>query len=803
MDGVKKMSRPLKVLIIGDGDAGKTSLRSRYLTDQFKPAYRATIGADFVSKTIEVSVPVPRESRRRRRLSTASSSDSCHSNCEVDDQTEQQQQQAEAGSSSQPPKGKTKADQQKRPPLQHSNTSGLAAATAAKHQEKVRVTLSIWDTAGQERFRSLGTAFYRGADAVIIAFDVTNKGALARTLSWYRDFCSMGDLSDESDFGLTPKQRRKAKEQRERFCWVAVGCKGDLFTDLKKEKRSKSQDDDWLGTPWQVARSWFDGLQTRYLPPTESETNSFAQFDPAIQAAQLPQPYAIHDEVPANPADVLSRPSPKKQSIEINTNNSSDSKTDARHPQAGTPPGDAQTPGKNAKLVEQPSPLKRGNQKKVHPIELWQEGLPIPKANGGNGKSADSTLRSGTYERSRYDSTTSQSGNSIYYSVRGSTMMSQSPATPSSSSPTPNGRGNGASRSSKPNNGSHTRDASLNSRQSFGNGSLRSRKKSNLSEVLVDDTDDSSVTQSQKPVKPPLVSIDSEQSSSARTERAGPKQENAKKESSEKEDLEDSIAAISTVPSGDPIPFPTENDEEKEEQMEGMRARRRKRLSRMSQKRQSIASLSAIEADETAIIAERTKEQRLEEQEEIREIEDDERAHMKRSLKIPKEEMDDKRMTLYSARPSSTTSTIRPADADVLQDGDATEIIDANQSNPQHNNNNDTNHDESLAVLDDQNRDSDAESDLYEDHIEQGFRLFYTSAKTGNSIDDVFQHIAHRVALKWTYEEWEEAQRRQAWGYGPEGEVRTAPPTNEEIERERVKRAIKISQGKGTGGCCS
>ena len=82
------MSRPIKIVIIGDGDAGKTSLRSRYLSNQFKPAYRATIGADFVSKTIEVSVPVPRESKRRkRRLSKASSSSSsCHSSCDENEE---------------------------------------------------------------------------------------------------------------------------------------------------------------------------------------------------------------------------------------------------------------------------------------------------------------------------------------------------------------------------------------------------------------------------------------------------------------------------------------------------------------------------------------------------------------------------------------------------------------------------------------------------------------------------------------------------------------------------------------------
>ena len=34
--------------------------------------------------------------------------------------------------------------------------------------DEVEVTLQIWDTAGQERFQSLGTAFYRGADACLL-----------------------------------------------------------------------------------------------------------------------------------------------------------------------------------------------------------------------------------------------------------------------------------------------------------------------------------------------------------------------------------------------------------------------------------------------------------------------------------------------------------------------------------------------------------------------------------------------------------------------------------------------------------
>jgi len=48
--------------------------------------------------------------------------------------------------------------------------------------EKVR--LQIWDTAGQERFRTLTSAYYRGAMGIILVYDVTSEYTFSNISNW-------------------------------------------------------------------------------------------------------------------------------------------------------------------------------------------------------------------------------------------------------------------------------------------------------------------------------------------------------------------------------------------------------------------------------------------------------------------------------------------------------------------------------------------------------------------------------------------------------------------------------------------
>ncbi|KAK3864766.1 hypothetical protein Pcinc_029566 [Petrolisthes cinctipes] len=47
--------------------------------------------------------------------------------------------------------------------------------------------LQIWDTAGQERFKSIAASYYRGAQTIMIVFDVTNIMTLIHTAQWLEE----------------------------------------------------------------------------------------------------------------------------------------------------------------------------------------------------------------------------------------------------------------------------------------------------------------------------------------------------------------------------------------------------------------------------------------------------------------------------------------------------------------------------------------------------------------------------------------------------------------------------------------
>mmetsp|Transcript_8842 Transcript_8842/g.19836 ORF Transcript_8842/g.19836 Transcript_8842/m.19836 type:complete len:264 (+) Transcript_8842:147-938(+) len=153
----------LKIVILGDSGVGKTSLMNRYHSKKFSGQYKATIGADFLSKQVSITDPQTGSIRN--------------------------------------------------------------------------VTLQIWDTAGQERFQSLGVAFYRGADAVALVYDVGDGRSFDHLDNWRNEFLKQVGLDEKgANFPFVllgnkidrPEGEREVPRQRaEQWCEKA-GLGGEM-----------------------------------------------------------------------------------------------------------------------------------------------------------------------------------------------------------------------------------------------------------------------------------------------------------------------------------------------------------------------------------------------------------------------------------------------------------------------------------------------------------------------------------------------------------------------------------------------
>ncbi|CAG2193111.1 RAB18 [Mytilus edulis] len=63
-------------------------------------------------------------------------------------------------------------------------TIGVDFKVKTLQVEGNRAKLAIWDTAGQERFRTLTPSYYRGAQGVILVYDVSSRQSFSKLETW-------------------------------------------------------------------------------------------------------------------------------------------------------------------------------------------------------------------------------------------------------------------------------------------------------------------------------------------------------------------------------------------------------------------------------------------------------------------------------------------------------------------------------------------------------------------------------------------------------------------------------------------
>jgi len=60
--------------------------------------------------------------------------------------------------------------------------------------EGKRIKLQIWDTAGQERFRTITTSYFRGAQGILLVYDVTDRQTFMSIRNWVSQIQMHADM---------------------------------------------------------------------------------------------------------------------------------------------------------------------------------------------------------------------------------------------------------------------------------------------------------------------------------------------------------------------------------------------------------------------------------------------------------------------------------------------------------------------------------------------------------------------------------------------------------------------------------
>ena len=66
----------------------------------------------------------------------------------------------------------------------HLATIGIDFKTKTLNINDKEIKLKIWDTAGQERFRNITTQYYKGADGIVLVYDVTDDASYDKIRDW-------------------------------------------------------------------------------------------------------------------------------------------------------------------------------------------------------------------------------------------------------------------------------------------------------------------------------------------------------------------------------------------------------------------------------------------------------------------------------------------------------------------------------------------------------------------------------------------------------------------------------------------
>ncbi|KNC86661.1 rab family protein [Sphaeroforma arctica JP610] len=139
--------------------------------------------------------------------------------------------------------------------------------------EGKKIKLQIWDTAGQERFRTITTAYYRGAMGIMLTYDVTDRASFDNLASWVKnveqhaaedvDKALLGNKTDMEDKRQVTKEEGEAKGEELGMPWMEVSA-----------KTGSNVDDGFLMLAKMVKKRLIDSAKANAAGPAGSESGN-------------------------------------------------------------------------------------------------------------------------------------------------------------------------------------------------------------------------------------------------------------------------------------------------------------------------------------------------------------------------------------------------------------------------------------------------------------------------------------------------------------------------------------------------
>ena len=92
-------------------------------------------------------------------------------------------------------------------------TVGVEFGNTKVKIDNALIKAQIWDTAGQERYRSITSAYYKGAHGALIVYDITRKDSFDSVEKWLSDLKNNGEekmviIKDLKDYIVAEKNGR-------------------------------------------------------------------------------------------------------------------------------------------------------------------------------------------------------------------------------------------------------------------------------------------------------------------------------------------------------------------------------------------------------------------------------------------------------------------------------------------------------------------------------------------------------------------------------------------------------------------